>query len=175
MPELVYSNNDHDRDREPSEFRIPASDTKGHNIRNWFRCMPAMARQVEQVIQSKVFPYRTKGDLFRHALHRHMHWLSTIGEVPSVSKQVDVILEIMRDEEMSNDFSLVFEKMEERISSHMASSSLGEATRLVIRICAIIDEMPDGFWKDKYAKQIKDKYGNLIKNTPRCKFGTIED
>ena len=46
---------------DPAEFRIPASDTKGHSARQWFRCIPAMARQIEQVIQARQFPYRTKG------------------------------------------------------------------------------------------------------------------
>jgi hypothetical protein len=156
---------------DPIEFRIPATDTKGHNARHWFRCIPVMARQVEQIIQSKKFPYRTKGDLLRHALHRHMGWLLSIEPVPSVSGQVDAILEIMRDEEMNNDFSLVFDKMAERVSQHLSSGSHREATRLIITIKNCITNMPDGFWKDKYKKHIEDRYGNIIRD--KCKLGEI--
>lgn len=159
---------------DPSEFIIPASDTKGHSARHWFRCIPAMARQVEQIIQSKKFPYRTKGDLLRHALHRHMGWLVSIESMITVSGQVDAMLEIMRDEEMSNDFALVFEKMGERIAQHMSANSQREAARLVLTIQACVREMPEGFWKSRYKEQIKERYGSLIKGTDKCKLGEID-
>lgn len=159
---------------DPSEFIIPASDTKGHSARHWFRCIPAMARQVEQIIQSKKFPYRTKGDLLRHALHKHMGWLVSVEPMVTVSGQVDAMLEVMRDEEMSSDFSIVFEKMGERVAQHMASNSQREATRLVLTIQTCVKEMPEGFWKDKYQRQLKERYGNLIKSTDKCNLGAME-
>ena len=156
-----------------SEFRIPASDTKGHNARHWFRCIPMMARQVEQIIQSKKFPYRTKGDLLRHALHKHMGWLSSIESVPSVSGQVDAIIEIMRDEEMNNDFHLVFEKLGERITQHITAGAHREATRLIMIVQTHIAEMPDGFWKDKYSEQMGKKYSSIIKRNDKCNLGEV--
>lgn len=153
-----------------NEFRVPASDTKGHSARQWFRCIPAMAREVEQVLQSKRFPYRTKGDILRHALHRHMAWLSTLEPMVTCTGQVEAILEIMRDEEMNEDFALVFGKMDELISRHLASGSDREATRLVLTVKQHIDKMPDGFWKDKYSDQLTSKYGKLIKKSSKAKL-----
>ena len=159
---------------DPAEFRVPASDTKGHSARFWFRCIPIMARQVDQLVQAKKFPYRTKGDLLRHALHRHMQWLLTIEPMVTVSGQVDAILEIMRDEEMSDDFSLVFEKMKERVSQHLASGSKREATRLVLTIQKCVTEMPGGFWKDKYKRQLKNNFGDMLEETDKCNLSKVE-
>jgi len=159
---------------DPSEFRVPASDTKGHSARQWFRCIPMMSRQVDQIIQTKNFPYRTKGDLLRHALHKHMQWLQTLNPMDTVSGQVDAILEIMRDEEMSNDFTLVFEKMKERVSQHLASGSQKEAMRLIITINGYINSMPSGFWKDRYRKQMKSNYGEMLEDTTKCNLGNME-
>lgn len=155
------------------EFIIPASDTKGHSARHWFRCIPAMARQVEQVVQAGVFPYRTKGDLLRHALHRHIRWLNNIEPTTTVSSQVDAILEIMRDEEMNNDFSLVFNKLDERINIHLSNGEDGEAARLVLMVQSHVGRMPDGFWKDKYAKKM-EKYRKIIKRSSG-NLGKLED
>jgi len=163
-----------DNKPDSSEFIIPASDTKGHSARHWFRCIPAMARQVEQIIQSKNFPYRTKGDLLRHALHRHMTWLSSVEPMVTVSGQVGAMLEVMRDEEMNNDFALVFEKMGERITQHLSTNSQREAARLVITVQSCINEMPDGFWKDRYQRQIKERYGSLLEGIYKCKLGEIK-
>lgn len=163
-----------DEQPSPSEFRIPASDTKGHSARHWFRCIPAMARQVEQVVQSKQFPYRTKGDLLRHALHRHMKWLATQSNIPSVAGQVDTIIELMKDEEMSNDFTLVFEKLGERINMYQEEGSDGEAMRLVSIIQRHVEEMPTGFWKSKYTKELKKRYGKLIRAAKKANLGDLE-
>ncbi len=160
---------------DPAEFRIPASDTKGHSARHWFRCIPTMARQVEQMVQARQFPYRTKGDLLRHALHRHMRWLASLAPVVSVSQQVDAILEIMRDEEMNNDFRVLFERLEDRITQYLAEKSQVEAVRLVLIIQYHVNEMPDGFWKDRYNKHLKKNYGELLRKAPKCKLGEVDD
>lgn len=157
------------------EFIIPASDTKGHSARCWFRTVPSMLRQVQQILDSKAFPYRTKGDIFRHALHRHMRWLNSIEPIPSVAGQVDAILEIMRDEEFHNDFALVFDKMGERISQHMANGSEAEARRLVLLVNTHIKGMPGGYWREKYQKELMARYGHLLRNAPKASMCELND
>lgn len=159
---------------DPAEFRIPASDTKGHSARQWFRCIPAMARQIEQVIQARQFPYRTKGDILRHALHRHMKWLNELDPFPTVSGQVDAMLELMRDEEMNKDFTLVFSKLEDRIKCYLNEGEEQESARLVLTIQSYIRDMPDGFWKEKYKKKIETQYGRLIGKVKKADFGRME-
>ncbi len=166
-------NGERDQEQEqlnPFEFRVPASDTKGHSSRNWFRCTPAMARVIDQTLGSKQFPYRTKGDLLRHALSRHVRWLETIRPVASVTAEVDAIMEIMRDEEFHDDFVNVFEKLGERISNHMSGGSAGEARRLLLSTLRHVDNMPDGHWKNKYKKEINSKYGHILKEAKKAKL-----
>jgi len=62
-------------DLKPESFRVGGSDAKGHNVRMFFRTQPGHGHQCDSIIQSKIFPYRRKGDLLRHALHRHLQWL----------------------------------------------------------------------------------------------------
>ena len=157
------------------DYRIGASDTNGHSARHWFRTIPQMAMQVEQVVAGKKFPYRSKGDLLRHALHRHMSWLASQGAVLSISGQVDVIIELLRDEEMSSDFVMVFDKLSERISGHLSSGSKGEATRLIRMVQNHVGSMPEGYWRTRYQEQMKVKFGHLIKESGKANFGTIED
>ena len=165
---------DQEQELNPFEFRVAASDTKGHSTRNWFRCMPSMGRLVDQMVQSKAFPYRTRGDLLRHALSRHIRWLETLASVKSITAEVDTILEIMRDEEFYNDFMLVFDKLGERISSHMSGGSVGEARRLILATLDRINEMPDGHWKARYKKEVESKYGHIIEGAPKAKLGVVK-
>ena len=158
------------------EFRNPASDTKGHHERQWFRCQPYIAGIVAQIVQSKIFPYRTKGDLLRHALHRQIDWLKTLSDDPifSVTGQVDIMLGIMRDDEMAKDFSAVFTTLERRISEHVNNKEENEAIRLLLMIKKPIEDMPDGYWKERYQQHINDKYGKLLERSTKLKLGQLE-
>lgn len=152
-----------------AEFRVPASDSKGHNVRQWFRCQPGHDRQVELVLRTKKFPYRTKGDILRHALVRHLRWIEEQAPVPSVMKEVDSILEIMRDEEFAQDFEVTFEKLGERINSHMARGAHGEARRLLLLVNRHISAMPEGYWRDRYEQEIKARYGYIL-DAPKARL-----
>ena len=157
-----------------SEFRIAATDTKGHSTRHYFRTIPMMASLVQQIVESREFPYRRKGDLLRHALHRHVKWLATLAPIPTVMGQVEIILEILREQEMNRDFSNVFTQLEERIEAHRKGGENNEAARLVLVILTHIEDMPDGFWKGKYQERMKVEYGELLKKAKRANLGAIE-
>lgn len=162
---------------DPTQFRIPASDAKGHSVRFFFRAQPGHSKALESIIQSKKFPYRTKGDMLRHAFVRHLRWLDGIEHVPSVTAEVDAIMEVMRDDEFAADFGAVFDKIAQRISNHVGNGAMGEARRLLLTIMTHVRRMPEGYWRDKYDGEIKDKYGHLLRsaNAASLRSSTIED
>jgi hypothetical protein len=147
---------------DPAQFRVPASDAKGHSLRFFFRAQPGHGKALESIIQSKKFPYRTKGDMLRHAFVRHLRWLDSIEHVPSVTAEVDAIMEVMRDDEFASDFAAVFEKVGQRISSHVGNGAMGEARRLLLTIMTHVRRMPDGYWRDKYDSEIRERYGHIL-------------
>lgn len=148
---------------DPESFRIPASDTHGHSERMWFRVQPGHNRQIGITLQSRWFPYRSSGDLIRHAIHRHLQWLESLAPVASVTKQVDAILELVRDDEFNDDFKEVFNRMGERVGAYIAGGQIDRARSMVARIASMIEEMPDGTWKDQYRGEISQKFGYLLR------------
>lgn len=98
----------------------------------------------------------------RHAVHRHLEWLETIDPIASVTGEVDAIIEILRDEEFSQDFTTVFEKMGERIAKHLEKGSEGQARRLLTLVLKRIAQMPPGYWKDLYKADINSRWGHLL-------------
>lgn len=156
---------------DPREFSVPASDNKGHSERMWLRIQSGHDRQMAAVLNSKFFPYRSKGDVVRHALHRHLLWLETLAPVPSVSGQVDAILEIMREEEFHKDFQDIMSRLQEQVGYYLARGQVGRARSLVSRILDRVDRMPDSDWKDTYRKEILDQYSNLVSGDSVSLFG----
>lgn len=160
-----------------STFRIPASDTHGHSERLWFRAQPGHAQAISAIIQGKRFPYRTKGDLCRHALARHLKYLQSLADLPikSTLQQTDAIIELLIDEEKTQEFMGVFDKLGERVASHLGNGGEGEARRLITNVQRIVDDMPDGYWRTKYEHELTQRYGHLLNAAPRAKLRVLED
>lgn len=167
-----------DKDFVVPEFRVPATDTKGHSCRQYFSCSPATERMVLEIVQSKKLPFKSKGDLFRWTLIYGLRYLKDeCPETTTVWGQVEAILSIMVDDEFQRDFTFVFQKMDMNISTHIQSGDMGEAVRLIKTVRQHIEKMPDGFWKTKYLKQLEVQYGETLKNAKilaELKLSTIE-
>jgi len=149
-------------DIDPREFIVPASDVKGHSDRIWVRIQSGHDRQMSIVLNSKWFPYRSKGDIVRHAIQRHLAWLETLRPVPSVTAQVDSIIEILREDEFNEEVQEVVGKLEEQVGRYLAQGNSGRAKSLISRVIAKIDQMPESEWKDIYRKSITDRYSGLL-------------
>lgn len=154
---------DDDIIQSPDEFRIPASDAQGHSSRVWTRIQPGHDRQLDVVANCGWFPYRTKGDVVRHAVKRHLDWLETLAAIPSVMKQVDAILAIMREEEANEDFRLVFDSLGVRVAKFLTEGKIDRARSLVSQVASHIDDMPEGYWRDQYKEELKSRFGYMLK------------
>ena len=152
-------------DLKPESFRVGGSDTKGHNVRMFFRAQPGHGHQVDAIIQSKIFPYRRKGDLLRHALHRHLEWLDSLAPIPSVTCQVDAILQLVLNEEFNSDFTHTFEVLQKTIANYLGQGAAGQAVRVMLEAQKSIQGMPDGYWKDQYMDILEEKFGHLVKES----------
>lgn len=160
---------------DPNSFRVPASDSQGHNSKLYFRCQPGHAQQLETVVQSKKFPFRNIGEIIRHAIVRELVYLERLEPMKSITGQVDAIIEVMRDEEFASEFSKLFDRLGQRIAQHLGNGSEGEARRLVLIVQSKLSEMPEGYWKDRYQSEIETRYGHLVKNAPKCSLRIVPD
>lgn len=152
------------------DFYVPASDTKGHSERIWCRIIPGLARQMEEIIQARKFPYKTVSDMIRHAIRRHLVWLNEQDPTPSVTMCVGAIIEIMRQEEEGKEFQAVIERICKGVEYHLNAKAEVEAVKLVLRVVAQMEAMPDGYWKDRYKTEVEKKFGWLLKDTNKAKL-----
>jgi len=151
-------------DPREKEFNVPASDVRGHNTRVQFRIQPGHAQQLDSVVASKKFPYRSRGDLYRHALLRHLKWLEAQdGSIPSVLRQVEVILELVRQDEFQVEFDMVFDRLHTLVSQHIAAKRENQARRLILDVKHQIALMPDCQAKEEYQKALEERYSHLMK------------
>jgi hypothetical protein len=155
------------RKYDPAQFIIPGQDTRGHSERLYCRVMPAVDRALDVVVNSKKWPFRTKGDVMRWAIDRAIHQLEAMEPIGSVTAQVDAIAAILREDQFHHEFSHTFEALNRSISVHLTAGADGEARRLVATIKDKIDKMPEGYWRDRYRTTLSEKWGHLLKGGGR--------
>ena len=146
------------------EFIIPSQDTKGHSERIYFRVQPGHARELNMMLASKKFPFRTMGDMLRLFTKLGIDLLKTVETFPSVSGQVDSVLKIVRDEQFYLEFISIYEQAGNAINRYIGSGEHGQARKLVVMMREEIRKMPKGYWREKYGKELKNKFGYLLKD-----------
>lgn len=173
MPKTVGESGAH---YDPSDFCIPAQDHQGHSERLWCRVQPLHDRQVDVILRSKNWPFRTKGDVIRWALVRGLKVLETMEpNVKGFMQQADAINDMLRDEQYMQEFMGIFEKMSKVVNQHIAMGAPGEATRLVAQIRHKLDQMEgEPHWKKKCMEQLKERFGHLLNQRPAKLLGGDE-
>jgi hypothetical protein len=158
------------------EFRVPASDSKGHTTRQYFSCTPDLSAQVDELFQSRKYPYRTKGDILRHALYRHMRLLSSMD--PDLAEGWDLVemgLELMRGQETEREIQSIFASLDKTVRTHAANGEVSEAIRWVTRVYSTFLKQSEGYIRDRALAQIKQRYGQYLVRRKPLDLRNIEE
>lgn len=158
--------NARDKSRPRDEWLVGATDTKGHSVRQWFRCQPGLDNQLESLLASKRFPYRTKGDILRHAVITHLEWLQHMEpDLPSTIRQVQLISDLVREDEFRQEMDEIFTRVGGRVNHHVSLGQLPDARILIVKLKSAIKGMPDGPWRDRYMERYKSQFASYITAT----------
>ena len=142
---------------DPEEFIVPAQDDHGHSAREWVRIQPALEADMDQLLASKSFPYRTKADLLRHAVYRHIRWLHRVKEdVPKhLFVAFEAILEVLRNEEHNQRNEHVFEKLRHTMEAYLSHGDTGEAKRTHAIIRSKLQGVQDSAWRRRFIAKME--------------------
>jgi hypothetical protein len=151
-----------------AEFHVPASDHHGHSERPHIRVPAGMLQQVRNAANSAAFPYR-KGEygmVIRHAIMRHLKWLETLSPIPSVTRQVEAIEEIVKEDEFQSQFDTVFATLQKQVHIHTNNGRAAMAKSLLKRVAGKVQQMPAGDWADMYEQEFDRRFGNVLEGEP---------
>jgi len=158
------------------DFIVPIiKDKNGHDARIFARVSPVIAQQIDLVVASKFFPYRTGAMLIRHAIHNHLRWLEGLASVKSVMAQVDAIDEILREDEFNKDSEERVKRFTKHINEYLENAQVGRAQALLARVLEKIEQMPDGEWKDLYRQKITNRFGPMLQGDAVSLLGEDEE
>lgn len=144
------------------EYIYPAQDAKGHHARLYCRTIPAVARMVTDVHASRKYPFRTVGDLVRWCIVTGTKRLAAGAGINSVTAHADAMIAVFQDEEFQLQFMEFFGYMQKIVNQYVEAGAPGEARRVVATTRARIEQMPDGYWKDKYREELLRRHATLL-------------
>lgn len=147
---------------DPDSLFVPASDTKGHNVSTSFRMPPVMKHQLGKLCQSKKFPLSTEGEIVRAAIMKFLPDAVEKYSVPSLLGQIEAMRTVITEEAFGRSYMDIFRKLSEEVTALLADGSADQARHVIGKVEACIGSIPDGYWKDRYVKELRTKFGYLM-------------
>jgi len=155
----------------PSDyFTIPGTDERGHSSRCQFRCSPELDRQVEEVISSKQYPFRTKGDLFRFAVFDTVRRLIRYGRhIPDFCRQLELTHIVLRRKLKMATFDETLDMLGNTIEELRHRGAAGEILEIFREMDIQIDNCvaTDPEWGKRWKEQIDRRFGRLREELDR--------
>jgi len=150
------------------EFHPAATDSRGHGPSVAVRFPNDVMAQISVIVTTHKFPYETNAQLIRHAVMRHMEWLKDQEPVPSVLGVLKAMGRALLEEECNKEREKVYERIREvmeRNEKEQDPEAMKENLRLVADIVDMLEDMPEGYWKEKIKRKFKRDYVDVLK---RC-------
>lgn len=122
-----------------------------------------MENNIDVILSSKKFPFRTRGDVLRWCTQRGIKELEKMEGIPSVSKRIDILTTLLNEEQAHSEFMAVFNHLEEGVTRYMADQAPEQATRVVAMAKYQFEAMPGGHWRERYLSELQKRFGHLLK------------
>lgn len=159
----------------PEDFIVPGQDNNGNSMRVWCRVQPLLDRAIDKLFASRRFPFMSKGDLIRWCVKIGVDTLENLEPVTgSVLIQAEAMAAMLREEQHQHAFMTVFDTMATTVNMHVQAQALGEARRVVHMMKMQVCRMEEGYWRERYMKEIESRFGYLLSG-PGAGIGESED
>ncbi len=88
--------------------------------------------------------------------------LAAGGGINSVVAKLDAQIAVLRDEEYQLQFLEFFAYIKRVTDHYIEQGEGGQARRVIAHQQAMLDAMPDGYWKTRYQTALAQRYGHLL-------------
>ena len=145
------------------DFIVPAGDDRGHSSSLQARCTPAYFRRIDVVIHSRKFPFKTKSDVLRWAIHIGLKKLEELEpEIELDMASIEVVNRIILEKKEKIEFMESSRKLTETVNDFLARGVPEEAIRTLRDVLAKLPDIEEGYWRKWYEQEIKRRFGYLF-------------
>jgi len=183
-PRLVKPspNNSADGEEEPqyydTEFYVPeARDPNTHaSEKLTLRLPPYYMDQMAAISNSRIFPnLDSVSAVGRWMVHDGLRKLAKMRpDVITFMPQLEAIRELAAEQKRYRDFETIIKAATEEINQLVLAGMPNQARQLLYKVERQIISMPDGEWRNRYLRKIREKFGDLRKSRARVDLTDVE-
>lgn len=131
------------------DFRpIPAATKYGHSATLSCKVMPEMAAEIQALVQSGRFPFRTNSDLMRHALDSTIRQLND-SEPGIINRDAtELMQELVTRERRYNELNSMVEEAVTMMGEAISQGRMQDARRTFQQTLSVLSDIPDGEMRD---------------------------
>lgn len=159
---------------DPQDFILPGQDHNGNSERIFCRVQPSIERELDVIVQSRNWPFKTKGDVIRWCVHQGIKMLERMEPMPNTFMPVaESIQAAARDQEYWHAFQTSLDQLEKTIGLHMNSGSEEEAMKLLSECKTSALKIQEDIWREKFMKEFERRFGHVFERMKgkRIKLG----
>jgi hypothetical protein len=105
--------------------------------------------------------------LLRFALREGLRKLEAMESIVSVTQRIDLVNTLMAEENAHHEFMQIFTHLDDTLAKYMGDQAIDQAIRLLAVTKHHFEQMPDGYWRDKYLQTMKDRYAKVLEHAPK--------
>jgi hypothetical protein len=144
------------------DFLVPAADTAGRSARAQCRIPPIIAREIQEIIHQRRFPFRTDSDVVRWCIMYGLDALSQMEPSPGFLQRAIAEMEVLKDDEIWARQREVIQTLEASVKRYTDMNQWVEARRLVLDALARFRSGYEEKWREMILEQIKNKFQHVL-------------
>ena len=131
------------------DFRpVPAANKYGHSASLSCKVLPEMAKEIQALVQSGRFPFRTNSDLMRHALDSTIRQLND-SEPGIINRDAtELMQELVTRERRYNELNSMVEEAVTMMGEAISQGRMQDARRTFQQTLSVLSDIPDGEMMD---------------------------
>lgn len=146
----------------PSHFTVPGQDHKGHSVRLWCRVQPSCDHEIEAIVQSHNWPFKTKGDFCRWAIWEGVKRIEKMAPVPgSMIVVAETILESCKASQHWLKFKSSVDATESTVRALIDSGNEEEALKLLSSLRTQVLKLEEASWREQWLNEWDKRFGHL--------------
>lgn len=153
---------------DPSHYNVPGQDHKGHSVRIWCRVQPSIDHEIEAIVQSRNWPFRTRGDFARWAIWEGVKRLEKMTPVPgSMIVVAETILEQCKVSSQWLKFKNSIDATESTVRALLDGGNETEALKLLSGLRTQVLKLEEASWREQWIGEFDKRFGHLWERAKR--------
>lgn len=145
-----------------SDYLFPATDSMGQSARLQCKAQPTIAREIQSVVHSRRFPFRTDSDVIRWCVYTGLAELAKREPSTGFLAKAWAEVEVLRDQQYWSAQQEMMRHLDEAVKRCMQAGQYGEARQLVLKTLANLNSLEKSSWNEQTIEEIRQRHRHII-------------